>query len=254
MGRTGTRYWIFFLGTLSLSLVLAAVSPGSLPAEKAIDFTSLVMKVPEWPARIARTTVLRLLDLAAGEKALREKVDRLESENLSLRGLLQTTIIFGSGMGTHEGHITLRPPASWWSEARVDQGTKEGIRPGLGVTQDGNLVGKVSRAEANSSWVELLTSSSLYLPVVVDETRDLGVLNGEGNGIVWLLYIPAEKQLKIGMGVSTALVSEQVPPGVPIGRISGMGDEIGGYRLYRVTLNADLSRLYKVKILAGGKP
>ena len=30
MGRAGTRYWIFFLGTLFLGLILAAVSPGSL--------------------------------------------------------------------------------------------------------------------------------------------------------------------------------------------------------------------------------
>lgn len=254
MGRTGTRYWIFFLGTLSLSLLLAAVSPGSLPADKAMDLTGLVMRIPEWPARMFRNTVVRTVDLAAGERSLRERIDRLEKENLSLRGLLQTTINFGSGLGVQEGHVTLRPPAAWWSEIRIDRGFKDGIRPGMGATQEGALVGKVSRVEATSSWIELLTSSALYIPVVVEETRDLGVLNGEGNGNVWLLYVPAEKNLRIGMGVSTALVSEQLPPGIPIGKVSGIGDEIGGYRLYRLALNADLSRLYKVKVVSGGKP
>jgi rod shape-determining protein MreC len=254
MGRAGTRYWISFLGTFSLSLLLAAVSPGSLAADKAIDLVSLLMKGPEWPARVLRDLVVKTVDLAAGERALRERIDRLEKENLSLRGLLQVTINFGSGLDAKEGHITLRPPTGWWSEVRIDKGAKEGIRPGMGVTQDGALVGRVSRVESNSSWIELLTSSSLYIPVVVEETRDLGVLNGEGNGIVWLLYVPLEKTLKPGMGISTALVSEELPPGIPIGRISSVGEEIGGYRLYRVALNADLSRLYKVKVLAGGQP
>jgi len=254
MGRTGTRYWIFFLGTLSLSLLLAAVSPGSLLVDKAMDLTGLAMRVPEWPARILRSVVARAVDLAAGEKALRERIDRLEKENLSLRGLLQTTINFGSGPGIGEGHVTLRSPAAWWSEVRIDRGFKDGVRPGMGATQDGALVGKISRVESNSAWIELLTSPSLYLPVVVEETRDLGVLNGEGDGNVWLLYVPAEKNLRIGMNLSTALVSEQLPPGIPIGKVSGIGSEIGGYRIYKLNLNADLSRLYKVKVISGGKP
>lgn len=254
MGRAGTRYWIYFLGTLSLGLLLAALSPGSLPAEKAMDLTGLVMRGPEWPARTVRNVVVQAIDLAAGERVLRERIDRLENENISLRGLLQTTINFGSGLGVREGHVTLRPPAGWWSEVRIDRGAKDGIRPGMGATQNGALVGKVSRVESNSSWIELLTSSSLYIPVVVEETRDLGVLNGEGNGKVWLLYVPAEKKLRVGMGVSTALVSEQLPPGIPIGKVSAIGSEIGGYRLYGLSLDADLSRLYKVKVLTGGKP
>lgn len=254
MGRAGTRYWISFLGTLFLGLILAAASPGSLLSDKAMDLAGWVMKFPEWPARALRNAVMRTVDLAAGEKALRERIDRLEKENLSLRGLLQTTINFGTGPELREGHVTMRPPVSWWSEIRVDRGTKDGVRPGMGATQDGALVGRVSRVEPNSSWIELLTSPSLYIPVVVEETRDLGVLNGEGNGNVWLLYIPAEKELRVGMGISTALVSEQLPPGIPIGKIVAVGDEIGGYRLYRLALTAELSRLYRVKIVTGGKP
>jgi hypothetical protein len=68
MGRTGTRYWIFSLGTLSLSLLFAAVSPGSLLVDKAMDLTGLVMRVPEWPARVLRSAVVMTVDLAAGEK------------------------------------------------------------------------------------------------------------------------------------------------------------------------------------------
>ena len=46
MGRAGTRYWISFLGTLFLGLILAAVSPGSLLSDKAMDLAGWVMKFP----------------------------------------------------------------------------------------------------------------------------------------------------------------------------------------------------------------
>ena len=62
MGRAGTRYWISFLGTLFLGLILAAASPGSLLSDKAMDLAGWVMKFPEWPARALRNAVMRTIE------------------------------------------------------------------------------------------------------------------------------------------------------------------------------------------------
>ena len=40
-------------------------------------------------------------------------------------------------------------------------------------------MGRITRVEAGYSWAELITSSSLLIPVVVDQTRIL-VVTGDG--------------------------------------------------------------------------
>ena len=53
-----------------------------------------------------------------------------------------------------------------------------------------------------------------------------------------------------GMKVSTALIGEQLPPGLPIGRIREEIEVSGsGYVTYRLEPGADLSRFYDVSIL-----
>ena len=49
------------------------------------------------------------------------------------------------------------------------------------------------------------------------------------------------------MKVSTAMIGEQLPPGLPIGKISGeftAGND--GYTTYRIEPGANLSRFYTV--------
>ena len=121
---------------------------------------------------------------------------------------------------------------------------------GLPIFQDGFLVGRVSSVSTYSSWVELLTSSALIIPVVVEETRELGVVVGDGNGSVLLTYIPEGRGIEKGMKVSTALVGELLPPGFPIGvileEITASGS---GYSTYKITPGASLGALYSVSIL-----
>lgn len=100
---------------------------------------------------------------------------------------------------------------------------------------------------AMSSWAELITSPSFMIPAVVDDTRDLGVVCGDGTGSVLLRYIPSGRALKSGMKISTAMVGEQLPPGLPIGTVAGeaiAGSD--GYSAYKVDLGADMSTLYSV--------
>ena len=85
------------------------------------------------------------------------------------------------------------------------------------------------------------------IPAVIEETRELGVVAGDGNGSVLLRYIPAGRGIKTGMKVSTAMIGEQLPPGLPIGRISGeFSAGVDGYTTYRIEPGADMSRFYTV--------
>ena len=88
------------------------------------------------------------------------------------------------------------------------------------------------------------------IPVVVEETRELGVVVGDGNGSVLLTYIPEGRGIESGMKVSTALVGELLPPGFPVGVIREEVTTPGsGYSTYKIVPGASLGTLYSVSIL-----
>ena len=98
------------------------------------------------------------------------------------------------------------------------------------------------------AWVELITSSSFLIAAAVDETRDLGVINGDDSGNLRLLYVPEERKLKTGMTVSTSLMNDQIPPGVPIGTVLGSGEIRDGFIEMKIKAGAHLTQLYNVDV------
>ena len=98
-----------------------------------------------------------------------------------------------------------------------------------------------------SAWVELITSPSFMIPAVIEENRELGVIVGDGAGSVALLYIPAGRGIKPGMKVSTAMIGDQLPPGLPIGKIAGENSSgSDGYATYKIEPGAELSKFNTV--------
>jgi rod shape-determining protein MreC len=152
-----------------------------------------------------------------------------------------------------DARVTLREPHGWWSEVRINKGQNDGIIVGLPVFQDGFLAGRVNSVSSFSSWVELLTSPSLMIPAVIEEMRELGVVVGDGEGSVFLTYIPNGRSVEAGMKVSTALVSEILPPGIPIGTIESEAAAGSGYRTYKINPGASASTLYGVSVLKHAK-
>lgn len=98
----------------------------------------------------------------------------------------------------------------------------------------------------------MITSSSFLIAAAVDETRDLGVINGDDRGNLTLLYVPEERKLKNGMGVSTSLMGRHVPPGIPIGRVIGAKESKDGFLPISIQAGAHLTQLYSVEVYSGG--
>lgn len=186
---------------------------------------------------------------------LQERVAKLEMENHTLAAALQEVFVKvpESRESFVSGRVTLRYAEEWWSEIRVDKGTNAGISEGAAVTSDGYLVGSVTRVGDNYSWVELITSPSFMIAAAVDETRDLGVINGDGRGNLRLLYVPAERGIKRGMKISTSLMSDQIPPGIPIGTIIAADEPKEGFLPMRIQAGAHLTQLYSVQIFTRRK-
>jgi rod shape-determining protein MreC len=149
--------------------------------------------------------------------------------------------------------VLARRPAEWWDEIKIDAGSAREVVPGAPVLYKGILVGRVHRVNRFDAWVRLITSRNFSIPVTVEDTRDLGVLTGNGEGEVLLQYIPEERALPLHSSVVTALLDESFPPGIPVGLLGERRAAFGGFRSYTILPGAPLSRLYRVQVMIGGK-
>lgn len=250
--------WIHGLLAAVAGLLLAWSNLHTPWARPLVDAVGVGLSWPERPALELRMVVQSFSSWVGERKTLRQRLADLETENLTLRRRLESLAEpvpprSGALVGAR---VTLRYPEAWWSEVRVDRGSRDGVVAGAPALSEGFLIGTVSRLGADYAWVRLLTSSESLLATVVEETRDLGVLAGDDQGNVWLQYIPVEKRLDRNMRLATALVGEAVPPGIPVGRVWSPGRASGGFQPYRVVLGAHLTQLYTLEILVapGGAP
>lgn len=219
-----------------------------------VDGVNTVLYYPEKPSMQLRNVVKYSSNWVLERATLNERVDQLELKNQALAEALQrASVPVPEAKQTFvSGQVTLRYAEDWWREIRVDKGRKDGVTEGAAVTSDGSLAGRVVRLGDNYCWVELITSSSFLMASAVDETRDLGVVNGDDKGSLNLLYIPQEREIKRGMSVSTSLMSDQIPPGIPIGTVLAVEGSKDGFLTIRLSAGAHLTQLYGVEIFTGG--
>ena len=250
--RNNTRQWVHGLTALILGLFLLGISSSLGIVKNIVDLWGTLLSVPEYPAVVMREMYLDWRAWTRDKNSLNKEVKQLREENAQLRielAKLTGGKIYSDDKNSESktARVTLRAPMSWWNEIRIDRGEIDKITQGLPVFNDGYLIGRVSTVSSMSSWAELITSPSFMIPAVIEETRELGVVAGDGNGIVLLRYIPVGRGVKAGMKVSTAMIGEQLPPGLPIGKIAGeVSSGSDGYATYRIDPGADLSRFYTV--------
>lgn len=255
LGRE-TRPWLSgFISVLAGMGILFLMM--SMPQVKyaSIEAVNAALTYPEKPVLYLRNIVKLSGNWVLERAGLTERVEKLELKNQALTEALQRAGI--KDPAPKESYIsaivTLRYPQDWWQEFRIDKGAKDGVIEKAAVTSDGFLVGRVTRVGDNYAWVELITSASFLLAAAVDQTRDLGVVNGDDFGHLKLLYIPEERQLKKGMTISTSLMTDLIPPGLPIGTIIGADDAKEGYTELRLSAGAHLTQLYNVEVFTGKK-
>jgi rod shape-determining protein MreC len=254
MGRNPEKEWIHGLLAITASLLLLAAAPRRDLFKGAVDLVGEVLRYPEYPAVFIERTAKKFAFWFTDRNVLQDRLNTLKEENerLQLAWSMETAKNLRKELDgfVRYARITLREPLSWWSEVRINKGLRDGVVVGAPALQNGFLAGRVSAAEDRFAWVELLTSSSLMIPVVIEQTRDLGVVAGDGDGGIWLLYVPENRMLTKGMLVSTAMVSEALPPGVPLGTLSSERRETsGGYIAWKVIPGASLSQLYALEVL-----
>lgn len=176
-------------------------------------------------------------DLKSEIKALNLEISNLKElriENESLKKQLGFTE--ASNLDTVAGRIIAKEPSGFLRMVVINRGSKDGVKKDLAVIADGFLIGKVYEVNSKTSKVILLTDSNFQINAMVQESQALGLVKGQiGSGAV-MENITKEKPVKIGDSVVTSNLENNIPEGLPIGKIQEVNAENDGL-FFKASLN-----------------
>lgn len=214
--------------------------------------TAPVTKVAGFVSALGSLTELRAENerLMVENERLRQyqtAVMRLEAENKGLRDLLkmQTDPL--------QRRITARVVADvggpFMRNVVLLAGWHEGVREGMVALAGGGIAGRVVSVGRASSRVLLVNDINARVPVVLEDTRQRGLVEGDNTQQLRLTSLPPDVVPVVGQRLVTSGVGGIYPAGLPVGVVS---HQEGG--VIRVEPLADLGRLEIVEILDSGLP
>ncbi len=151
---------------------------------------------------------------------LRGEVDRLSEERARAERLAELLAFRQTaGMTTQAANVIGRQPSNWYQTLLIDKGEEEGVRPGMGVMVPSGVVGRVTKVGSRFAQVLLLNDRNSAIGVLVQRTREQGVLEGIEEGTRFK-YLSRFADVAEGDRVITSGVAGGFPKGVPVGSVS----------------------------------
>ncbi len=149
-----------------------------------------------------------------------------------------------------------RDPANWWKNIRINLGTRDGITNMFPViSADGYLVGRISELGYTHSQVVVLGDPDCRVSVLIEPTRDHGVIapaesGPVDNSIVDLKFLSRSSDIQPGQPVRTSGLGGVFPKGILVGQIADVHSvQFGLHVEARVKLAARLYALEEVWVV-----
>lgn len=178
-----------------------------------------------------------------GSAGARRKVEELErmlklQETQSIRGV--------------PARVVASRQSNFDQAVIIDAGRDDGIGNGMPVVDPDGLVGVIEETSARSSRVRLLIDSRSGAGARLAESRDVGVVIGEGRGDLVLRLIDPRVPVRQNEAVVTSgdAGGSVLPPDIMIGRVKSIeGAKSELEARIRVEPSVDFSRLEYVRVL-----
>lgn len=143
-----------------------------------------------------------------------------------------------------------REPERWFSTLLVDRGSRDGVRRNAPVATAEGVIGRVIEVTPTAARVLLIADSRSALSVLVQRSREPGVVEGRGGAVLHLKYLLRTADVAAGDLVVTSGLGGVFPRGLIVGRILTVIRESGGLQQEaEVEPAASLARLEEVVIL-----
>lgn len=201
----------------------------------ALDAASPVLDVLSQPA-IAISRITEEIKFLA---SLREENARLREENARLLHWRAAALrLRQQHMGLTALLDARADPSSTFVSARVigdsggpfvrtvllNAGGRDGIVGGQAAINGDGLVGRVTEVGLRSSRILLITDLNSRIPVVVEPSRDRGVLEGDNSNVMTIGYLPAGARTSPGDRVVTSGHGGLFPAELPVGVVTSVAD------------------------------
>ncbi len=198
-----------------------------------LDTASPVLEVLSQPA-IAISRVVEEVKFLA---YLHEQNARLREENARLMHWRATALRLRQ---QHAGLAALldarADPSSTFVSARVigdsggpfvrtvllNAGRRDGVVGGQAAINGNGLVGRVAEVGLRSSRILLITDLNSRIPIVVEPSRDRGVLEGDNSNVLTIGYLPAGARTSPGDRIVTSGHGGVFPAELPVGVVTSV--------------------------------
>lgn len=162
---------------------------------------------------------------AQENKALKEQIGKLLSENSALRKNLAETeglISQSQHLDPQTYHLTTVKPIGLGRYLKIDKGDSSGIKVGQAVVFNDNYVGKIVEVSPSSANIQLLTDPDSKVAAFSQglEGRAKGVLMGQFGTEILMDKILHEEKIKMDDLVYTDGTEGFIPRGLILGRVS----------------------------------
>ncbi len=251
MRRTAWRSWLPLLLLVVSLLLLVLHESGALnPVESVLQMAIAPLQRAVAGLWSGVGTVFRGIqearDLRAEVESLREQVNTLTAENLRLQEYqaeveelryqhnFVTTNPTWSFVGADVfgrsaclsgpcGDVIGTDTNPYLRYISINAGQEDGVAVGMpAVTRGSVLIGRIAENELHTSRVQLLNDPGSSVAALLQQSRATGMVAGQPDGSLRMVYIPQEDQVQVGDIVITSGLSGLLPRGLIIGQVTGV--------------------------------
>ncbi|MDD5085005.1 MAG: rod shape-determining protein MreC [Candidatus Omnitrophica bacterium] len=175
------------------------------------------------------------------------KLEELAKENERLKAIL--AFKQASKARFIPAEVISRDISHFSSWVVLGKGRKDGIRPGMPIVTPLGLAGRVVATREHCARAIILTDVKSKVSGLAQRTRDLGVIEGNGCGLI-MRYLPLDSKLAVGDIVVTSGLGGIYPKGIQVGKVDSIATDKEALTLYAVVKPfAELWRLEEVLCL-----
>ena len=228
------RIEIPFFSLLCLSLIiLSKINSGitNTISMKVVEYSMPVSNTISLPINFIVGNIINFHDLIdAQNKNLilvqeNEKLRSLYIQSLNIQqenSQLKEIVRYTGARSTKyiATRLISQPHQTYNSDVFVGSGNTQGVAEGDIVIGRNALVGRISQVGDHKSRVLLATDINSHIPIIVSGANLKGILVGNNNNIMKILYLSKSAPINIGDMVFTSGDGDSMPPGLLIGIIT----------------------------------